>query len=144
MNVKLLNENPRTYVLVFETGDEAVSGIERWAGQEKIGAASVSAIGAFRRAVLGFFSWEQKEYERIPVDHQAEVVSLLGDIALKDAQPMLHAHAVLGGRDGSALAGHLMEGEVRPTLEVVVVEAPVHLRRRTDAATGLALISPSL
>jgi hypothetical protein len=38
-------------------------------------------------------------------------------------------HIVVGTRDGSAKAGHLGEGHVRPTLEVVVTESPAHLRK---------------
>ncbi len=52
----------------------------------------------------------------------------------------MHAHAVLGRADGSTVGGHLLEGEVWPTLEVVVSEAPATLRKRVDPETGLALI----
>ncbi|MFQ8434101.1 PCC domain-containing protein [Amaricoccus sp. W119] len=54
--------------------------------------------------------------------------------------PAPHVHVVLGRRDGSALAGHLKSGEVRPTLEIIVTETPSHLRRTYDATTGLTLI----
>jgi predicted DNA-binding protein with PD1-like motif len=33
-----------------------------------------------------------------------------------------------------------MSGHVRPTLEVILVESPDHLRKRLDLETGLALI----
>ena len=55
----------------------------------------------------------------------------------------LHIHIVIGTRDGSAKAGHLGEGHVRPTLEVVVTESPTHLRKVRDTETGLALIRPA-
>jgi uncharacterized protein len=45
-----------------------------------------------------------------------------------------------GKRDGSALAGHLGSGHVRPTLELIVTESPAHLRKMHDDASGLALI----
>jgi hypothetical protein len=56
--------------------------------------------------------------------------------------PALHINLVVGKRDGSAMAGHLGEGHVRPTLEVMVTESPAHLRKFKDPETGLALISP--
>ncbi len=100
-----------------------------------------TAIGAFREATLAYFDWEKKEYRKIPVREQVEVVSLIGDIALApDGSPKVHAHAVLGRPDGAALGGHLMEGHVRPTLEVTLVETPEHLRRKHDPQSGLALI----
>ena len=68
------------------------------------------------------------------------MLSLVGDIALQAGDPKVHAHIVLGRRDGSACGGHLMEARVRPTLEVVLVESPRYLRRVPDPETGLALI----
>jgi predicted DNA-binding protein with PD1-like motif len=70
------------------------------------------------------------------------VLSAIGDIAIgDDGKPSLHVHAVLGLRDGSTRGGHLLEGIVRPTLEVTVVEAPGHLRRRKRPGLGIALIN---
>jgi predicted DNA-binding protein with PD1-like motif len=69
------------------------------------------------------------------------VLSLIGDIALNKGKPKVHAHVVVGKADGTAHGGHLMEARVRPTLEVIVVESPKHLIRRTDDETGLALIT---
>ncbi len=84
---------------------------------------------------------DRKEYKEIPVDEQAEVLSLLGDIAPReDGEPQVHAHVVLGRSDGTTRGGHLLEAHVRPTLEVIVVESPEHLQRRTDEETGLPLV----
>jgi predicted DNA-binding protein with PD1-like motif len=49
-------------------------------------------------------------------------------------------HVVLGKSDATAHGGHLLEAVVRPTLEVILVESPKHLRRRHDPETGLGLI----
>jgi predicted DNA-binding protein with PD1-like motif len=75
------------------------------------------------------------------VDEQTEVLSMIGDIALgEEGDPEIHAHIVLGRRDATTVGGHLLEATVRPTLEVVLTEAPQHLRRRSDPDSGLALI----
>lgn len=142
MRAKLLNENgERMFAVVFETGDDPVAGLTRFAEERKLGAAAFTAIGAFSEAMLGYFDWDKKDYERIPVKEQVEVLALIGDITLQDGRPKLHAHVVLGRRDGSACGGHLLGARVRPTLEVIVTEAPAHLRRQHDPASGLALIS---
>jgi predicted DNA-binding protein with PD1-like motif len=132
---------PGTWALVFEAGDEAFALLSAWVEERGVGAARLTAIGAFERAVVGYFAWERRDYERIPVDEQVEVLSLVGDVALDpDGKPVVHAHVVLGRRDGSTVGGHLLEGHVRPTLEVVLDEVPAHLRKRHDPESGLALI----
>jgi uncharacterized protein len=146
MKCKLLNENAgrRTFAVILHTGDEVMAELQRFAETERITAAQLTAIGAFSEADLAYFDWEQKDYCRIPVREQVEVASLLGDIALSpDGKPALHLHAVLGRRNGTALAGHLAQAKVRPTLEVIVDESPAHLKKRFDPETRLALIDPT-
>lgn len=145
MKSRLVHEahGQRVFVAVLETGDEVMASLKRLAQEQRLSAAQITAIGAFSRAVIAYFDWERKEYERIPVDEQVEVASLIGDVARDEAgAPALHIHLVLGKRDGSALAGHLAEAYVRPTLEVVLTESAAHLRREKDPQTGLALIRP--
>ncbi|MGE5465582.1 MAG: PPC domain-containing DNA-binding protein [Methanocella sp.] len=141
MRSKVLSEaGERTFALIFETGEEPMSLLTRFAADHKITAARLTAIGAFSDATIAYFDWETKDYRRIPIDEQVEVLSLIGDIALDGATPKVHAHAVLGTRDGHTRGGHLMEAHVRPTLEVMLEESPRHLKRVYDAAAGLALI----
>jgi uncharacterized protein len=133
----------RTFALIFVTGDEAMAGLQQFARDHRLGAAQFTAIGAFSRATLAYFDWETKQYRPIPVDEQVEVLAFTGDVSeAPDGSPKVHAHAILGRRDGSTVGGHLKEGQVRPTLEVILTESPAHLRRRHDAESGLALIDP--
>ncbi len=130
----------KTFAVIFETGDEVMSGLLDFARRQQLEGAHFTAIGAFSDVVLGYFDWEKKDYRHIPVREQVEVLSLVGDVALKDGQPQVHAHAVLGRSDGAACGGHLLEAHVRPTLEVILAESPQHLVRKLDPQSGLALI----
>ncbi len=140
MKSKLINKRPKTFAIVFETGDEVMAGLKTFAREQRLSASQFTAIGAFSQAVLGFFDLAKRDYRRIPVTEQVEVLSLLGDVTLANGGPKLHAHVVLGKSDGTAHGGHLLEAYVRPTLEVVLVESPKYLHRAHDPATGLSLI----
>jgi predicted DNA-binding protein with PD1-like motif len=142
MQAKVINEGPeRTIALIFDAGDEVIGNIERFAAEQALCASRFSAIGAFERVTLGYFDWARKDYEHIPLDEQLEVLALLGDVALADGKPKVHAHVVLGRRDASTVGGHLLEARVRPTLEVVLIESPAYLQRKHDPVSGLPLIS---
>ena len=129
-----------TYVVVCDPGDEAVAALNEFARAEDLEAASISAVGAFEHAVVGWFDRAARDYRRIPVDEQCEVLSLLGDIAEGADGPIVHVHAVLGLSDGTTRGGHLLEGKVFPTLEVVVTETPAELRKVMRPEIGIALI----
>lgn len=141
MKSKLIsNRGPKTYAVVFESGEEAVSGLSKFAKENSLGGSRLTAIGGFRDVVLGYFELDKKDYKKIPLEEQVEVLSLVGDITLHNGEPKLHIHAVVGTSSGMARGGHLIEAHVCPTLEVMVTESPKILSREHDEATGLALI----
>lgn len=143
MRYKLLHQSSgqRTHAVVLETDDEVMACLKRFIADENISAAQLTAIGALSKVVLLYFDWDKKDYLRIPIADQVEVASMIGDVAEDPSgQPALHIHLVVGKRDGTAMAGHLGEAHVRPTLEVIVTETPAHLRKKKDPESGLALI----
>ena len=93
--------------------------------------------------VLGYFERDRKDYKKIPLREQLEVLSLIGDVATDRGAPKVHAHVVVGRADGAAHGGHLLEGRVWPTLELILSDVPRRLWRRTDPESGLALIDPA-
>jgi predicted DNA-binding protein with PD1-like motif len=143
MQSRTVLDEPGTQVrvVILDTGEEAFSVLTKFANDAKIPAASLTAIGAFERAIVGWFDFGSKSYRKIEVNEQCEVLSAIGDIAVgDDGKASLHVHIVLGLSDGSTRGGHLLEGRVRPTLEVVLTEVPSRLRRRKRAELGIALI----
>lgn len=142
MQTKQISKNgERRFAIVLDTGEEAVQCLLDFAREHRITAASFTGLGAFSDVVLGFFDMDRKDYERIRIDEQVEVVTLVGNFATKDGEAKLHPHVVVSKRSGQAFGGHLLEAHVRPTLEVVVTETPAELRRETDPATGLPLLA---
>jgi predicted DNA-binding protein with PD1-like motif len=141
MKSKVLHaDGARTVALVFDAGEEPMEGLLDFANRERLTSGHFTAIGAFESVTLGYFDWAQKDYERIQIREQVEVLSLVGDVALEGVHPKIHAHVVVGKRDGTAHGGHLLQARVRPTLEVILIQPPGHLRRRFDPRSKLALI----
>jgi predicted DNA-binding protein with PD1-like motif len=128
-------------IVILDSGEEAFATLTRFANEASITAASVSAIGAFERATVGWFDFAARTYKKIEVNEQCEVLSAIGDVAVgDDGKASLHIHIVLGLSDGSTRGGHLLAGTVRPTLEVVLTDVPARLRRKKRADLGIALI----
>ena len=149
MKSKLVSDEPgaQVYVVILNSGEEAFAALTRFANDANLSAASLTAIGAFERATVGWFDFASKSYRKIQVDEQCEVLSAIGDVAVgDDGKASLHVHIVLGLSDGSTRGGHLLAGTVRPTLEVVLTNprqgcggrrgrisaSPSSILRRTD------------
>jgi uncharacterized protein len=129
-----------TYVVVCDPGDEAVSLLSQFARSQDLEAAQITAVGGFKRATVGWFDPEARDYRRIEVDEQCELLSLIGDVAEGEDGPIVHAHVVLGLSDGTTRGGHLLEAQVFPTLEAIVTETPARLRKVMRPDIGIALI----
>lgn len=142
MKSKIIYESQgqKTFTLVMDVHDEAMQCIKDFAEEKELNACQFTAIGAFSSAVLGYFDLSRKDYKKIAVDQQMEVLVLAGDISMFENSRKVHAHVVLGGPDGTTRGGHLLEGIVRPTLEVMLTESPKNLYRKYDPLSGLALI----
>ncbi len=137
MHIKQIAE---TTLIRLEAGEEVLASLRAWAERENVGFAALQAIGALQRAVLAHFDPASRAYTHIPVEQQTEVVSLVGNVSWgPDGAPVVHAHALLSRANGSAVGGHLVEGIVSPTLEVVLHTLPERVERQEDAATGLRL-----
>mgnify|MGYP001546902440 FL=1 len=144
MKAKLLQPGPghagKTFALIFETGDEVMAGLQSFADSEKLAASHFTAVGALRDVTLAWFDWDKKNYKKIPLHEQVEVLALVGDVTVEKGRRKVHAHLVVGTSDGNARGGHLLEGHVRPTLEVFLEETESELRRSFDAEAQISLI----
>lgn len=141
MRSRQVAENPKTFVVILDTDDEILSSLKDFAQTKHLGGSSFKAIGALRDVELGWFDWESKKYKTaVKLQEQVELLSLIGDIALKDDEPQIHAHLVIGRQDGTAHGGHLLSATVRPTCEIVITESPQHLQKQIDPESGIALI----
>jgi predicted DNA-binding protein with PD1-like motif len=130
-----------TRVVILDSGEEAFATLTKFANETALTAASLTAIGAFENATVGWFDFDKKAYKKIEVAQQCEVLSAIGDVAVgDDGKASLHVHVVLGLSDGTTRGGHLLAGTVRPTLEVVLTDTPAHLRRKKRSDIGIALI----
>ena len=141
MRSKQIADDPKTLVVILDTGDEILSSLKSVAQAEHLAGSSFKAIGALSEVELGWFNWESRKYQTaVKLKEQVELLSLIGDIALKDGKPQVHAHLVIGRQDGTAHGGHLVSATVRPTCEIVITESPKHLQKEIDPESGLALI----
>lgn len=133
----------KQFVLVFQSGEEIISGLMKFVREYGLHACQFSAIGGFSDVTLGFFDLNTKEYRKNSIQEQVEVVSLAGNVTLAEGKYKVHSHAVVAKSDGSAYGGHLLEGHVKPTLEVMMGELSVQIIRKKDTSTGLDLMTSS-
>ena len=146
MKSKILNQSAQetTYAVIFGSGDEILGGLTKFAKENHISSARITGIGSIHNGTLAWLNPDTKKFRMIHIDQQAEVLSLLGDIAMYQGKPVVHVHMVVGFGDGTAHGGHLLQAHVWPTLEVIVTAYPHPLEKKFDPEKGIAVIDPSM
>lgn len=129
----------RAHILRFDTHEEIYEGLTDFVGQRGIDSGLVTGLGAAYDVELGFFDRAEKRYLRREVKEEVEILSLTGNIALKEGKPYLHAHIAIGLRDFTMLGGHLFRARAGATCEVTILPFDGFVRRELDQTTGLYL-----
>jgi predicted DNA-binding protein with PD1-like motif len=132
----------KTAMLVLEPGEELHASVVRFCTVQEIHGGYLSAVGAIDDVELGYFRLPEKVYDRRRISERLEVVSLHGNIALKDGKPFLHAHGLFTGADFQAVGGHVFSARTSITLEVSILQFG-KLSREPYPEFGLTRISAS-
>jgi predicted DNA-binding protein with PD1-like motif len=140
--VRRLGAESRAAFLVLQPGDELHACVRKVAADAGFHGGFVSAIGAVDDLELGYFRLPEKVYDRQTTRDRLEVVSLTGNLAVKDGEPFLHAHGVFTGPDFRAFGGHVFRAVASITLEVSILDVGP-LVRLPYPEFGLSRIDPT-
>jgi uncharacterized protein len=121
MKVEETTSAAHVYQVRFSTGDEILSGLQELAEKHHITSAYITGLGGLSTALLGWGDPANGAFKKVPIEDKAELVSLVGDISMRNDKPYVHLHAVVGFKDGSTKAGHVIEAHVAPIAEIAVV-----------------------
>jgi len=126
-------------IVRLEHDADLVQSMTKLAGSNGVEVGSFMAIGALKRARLGYYDQENYGYREMKIDAPHEMASCIGNVSLKDGETFVHVHVVLADDKGNTKAGHLLEGIVfAAEVHLHELEGP-RLERKYDEATGLSL-----
>ena len=129
-----------TYICKIEQGEEVVSVLTDFCVTQGIENAHFTGIGAVKKLTCGYYALDEKKYYFTDYAQLLEVVSLTGNIALKDGEPFVHMHGVFTGEDNNAFGGHIKEMTVGVVLEVFLKKYETSIERHLDEGIGLYLM----
>lgn len=130
-----------TYIIKLERGEKVLETLTAFCADEQITFATLSAIGAVENVKCGYYDLPTKTYHFTDYPNLVEVVSMTGNVSLKDDKPFLHVHAVFTDQENQAFGGHVVEMVVGVTLEVVLKKIDIRIERQFDEDIGLHLLN---
>ncbi|MEE9323824.1 MAG: PPC domain-containing DNA-binding protein [Candidatus Aenigmarchaeota archaeon] len=130
-----------SYVIRLEKGEKVMEKLEEFCRKERIRSGHFSGIGGLGEAEIAHFSMEDKEYHsKVFGGALLELISFLGSVTVSEGKIKIHAHVMIGDKEFRTFGGHLIEGTVLPTCEIVFTPFGETIERKPDEETGLALL----
>jgi predicted DNA-binding protein with PD1-like motif len=96
----------------------------------------ISGIGQLKDFKLGYFK-EKGNYTPEYFETPHELLSLEGNVCRQNGEYKFHLHAVLGNEKKEVVGGHLIEGLVEVTNEIVLLKTGFKFERKIEDSTGL-------
>ncbi len=138
--MKLILQDKNKYVLRVNVGEEVIEGLQKFSKKEGIEAGKFFAIGAAKEVKLGWYDVDVKEYTWQELKEKLEIISLLGNIARKESEVIVHAHGSFSNQHMQLVGGHVAKLVVSGACEIVLEKFDGHIEKAHDPQTGLNLM----
>lgn len=137
MESKKINGN---YFIRLDRGEKVLESLKSFCTKNSITLGHFSGIGSLDAAELAHYIVKTRKYTNQFYRQPLEIISLNGNITTMNNEVYLHCHACLSDVNMEAIAGHLKEGVVGATAEIVLVKLEGEINREFDNEIGLNLM----
>jgi predicted DNA-binding protein with PD1-like motif len=130
-----------TYLIRLEKGESVMKKLHEFCEKEGIRSGHFSGIGGLEWLEIAYYKIEDKKYHSKVFDRPPmELLSLKGNVSVHEGKTKIHAHVLVGDRKFKVFGGHLKDGVVLPTCEIVLTRFGEIVERKMDSETGLPLL----
>ncbi len=139
--MKIIQEKDGFFVLRFSKGEEFKKTFTAFVKERAIRGGFFYGIGGATNARLSYYNLEKKVYETKEFsDAHFEVANITGNVAQREGEYVIHAHATIADKDFVAFGGDVGEFIVGGTLELFLTILDP-MERELDEKTGLSLLT---
>ena len=131
------------FQLRIESGEELNATLKAFLVSHEITFAQMAGLGAVRSATVSYWNSTSQLYETHERNEQMEVISLIGNVSMREGEPFAHIHLGLGRHDLSMIGGHFNAAVAHPMLEIWLTPVDATVIRTLDESCGLFLMELS-
>jgi len=134
--LKYLIEKNKIYISM-KPGDLVIQNLTKIAKENNIQSGWIYGIGAIKNATIGMYDLKTKEYVKKTFNDEYELLSLNGNICIKDGFQFIHAHIAFSDSTFKAYGGHLFETKIYAAGEFMIDITSCTINRKYNNAIGL-------
>ena len=109
------------------------------ANNQNIKSGWINGLGAIYDIEVGYFDVEQKKYIRKRFSGDYELLSLSGNISIKEGCRFIHTHITFSDIEFNVWGGHLFDAKIAAAGEFLIDSCDFEIKRKYNTAIGLHL-----
>ena len=139
--MQIIKKSDNSYILRFDRGEEFIDTVQKFCEQKSIYAGWIQAIGSASDVDLAYFDTKTKDYDIKGFKEFLEIVTITGNITMKNEQPFCHVHGIFSKSNMETIGGHIHRCVISATCEVILFVGDGEIKREFDDKTGLHLLN---
>ena len=121
----------------LQTGDLINKSLTEISVKENISNAWINGIGAIDSVEVGYMDVVNKKYQKRNFNDNYELISLIGNISIKDGVPFVHTHITFSDTEYKVFGGHLFDAKITATGEIILTVADSKIDRQFNENVGI-------
>tara|TARA_Y100000814_G_scaffold276828_1_gene237355 strand:+ start:603 stop:1031 length:429 start_codon:yes stop_codon:yes gene_type:complete len=109
------------------------------ANNENLKSGWISGVGAIYDIEVGYFDVEKKDYVRKKFSGDYELLSISGNISIKEGDRFVHTHITFSDIEFNVFGGHLFDAKVAAAGEFLIDLCDFEVKRKYNENLGLHL-----
>ena len=134
-----LNKDKNKYFISLDKGEYVNQSLLEISNKEKIKSGWINGVGAIYDIEVGYFDVEQKDYVRKKFLGDYELLSLSGNISVKEGSRFIHTHITFSDIEFNVFGGHLFDAKIAAAGEFLIDSCDFEIKRKYNTNLGLHL-----
>ena len=134
-----LNKDKNKYFISLDKGEYVNQSLLEISNKEKIKSGWIDGVGAIYDIEVGYFDVEQKDYVRKKFLGDYELLSLSGNISIKEGSRFIHTHITFSDIEFNVFGGHLFDAKIAAAGEFLIDSCDFGIKRKYNTNLGLHL-----
>ncbi len=135
--MKYINLDNNQFLIKLKKGEKIVENITQFIIENKILSGYFYGLGAASSVEIAHYNIETQKYSNKIINKPLEITNLVGSLGIFEDKPLIHPHITVADENMQVFGGHLVEGIISGTLEIMFFKYEKALYKKLDTEVGL-------
>ena len=134
-----LSKSKNKYYISLDKDEYINASLLDISNNQEIKSGWISGVGAIYDIEIGYYDVDKKEYLKKKFSDDYELLSLSGNLSMKEGVKFIHTHITFSNTDFKVFGGHLFDAKIAAAGEFMIDSSEIEIARKYNSDIGLHL-----